>query len=298
MRRRRVLHGLPIACAVVAAATGSALAQDELLDFEHQNPARDPVLNLRYEAIFMAPGGRVFFPGSAIRGDIDLEVVGIDGPQLSPTFRLAVNEGFDPDAGFVDRLSGSIQIMHFDTDVLGTVTLPRLAGPIALSPGDRVRAQYDFLGVDARLGWDPIRWTPETRDGTRRLQFAGTGGVGFRVHQYDISVRRLSDGAMVADGGTFFEPLIFVQGRAELYERFELSVGGSFGTTFDQDAGGNGTSSSWDLAARMGIHLTPYATVGFGYRILEFDVEQGEGINASGLNGSFAGIGFDVSLRF
>lgn len=267
-------------------------------DFEPLDGRPAPVM-LRYQTLFLAPDGRVTFPGLASGGDVDLQALGVDDPRASPSFTLAIGQREGPIKSFADRLSGSIMAFYFETDHQSVIEdRPRQAGALALDVGDGVRTRYDFTGVDVRLGVDVIRWAPPSEDGRGHpLRFAATIGPGLRLHDTDISLRR-DDGQVVRGGGTFLEPIGFVQARARIHERLDISAGGSFGSTFGVDWVDGGESFSWDLTARMAYRPTPWLSVGFGYRILNFELDNGDGDDRFENSGTFAGVGFDLTLLF
>ena len=272
----RVPPGLWTACAIIAVSP--ARAQDLT------EPTRDP-LAIRVEPllIYFTPGGRIIFPGTTQTSkDIDVEALNLDSPRLSPGIELEAS---------LDRWRLQASTIHFEqNDREAASPVGRPVGDITLSKGDAIVSSLRFDWAQIAVGRTLLDRTVGPED-ELNIQLSLSGGV--RYYDLSMSVERAAGGRASADP-TFLEPIALADARFTYNDRYALGVETSIGYS---DFSGTSTQS-WSLTLAMAWRLADWADLEGGYRILSFDLDEGQGVSAFEYRGSMAGLYASLSMRF
>ena len=272
----RVPPGLWTACAIIAVSP--ARAQDLT------EPTRDP-LAIRVEPllVYFTPGGRIIFPGTTQTSkDIDVEALNLDSPRLSPGIELEAS---------LDRWRLQASTIHFEqNDREAASPVGRPVGDITLSKGDAIVSSLRFDWAQIAVGRTLLDRTVGPED-ELNVQLSVAGGV--RYYDLSMSVERAAGGRASADP-TFLEPIALADARFTYNDRYALRVETSIGYS---DFSGTSTQS-WSLTLAMAWRLADWADLEGGYRILSFDLDQGQGVSAFEYRGSMAGLYAGLSMRF
>ena len=104
--------------------------------------------------------------------------------------------------------------------------------------------------------------------------FEVLGGLRYNDIEADVAAAEPSGGTQT-DGGSqsWVDP--FVGGRYTL----PFAAGWSFKVRGDVGGFGVGSKSAWQLVTRFNWDATEHLDVTFGYRVIDMDYEEGEGID-------------------
>ncbi len=214
----------------------------------------------------------------------DLAHLGLDALRLAPTLR--VDARLDP-----WRLTFS----GFSTSAESNWSSPSTLrfGTLTIEPGDGVRSQIDYTGLEFAIGyrfWEKALGTSPA--GRVKVSPSVTAFVGARLHDVGVRTTRTSGTTVqnqVADE-TFAEPIVGLRLELDLYERATLDL--------QVDGGYSGPSASWSAWAGFQYRPLDWLGVYIGYRHLGFDLESGSGTDRFRWDGAAAGLGAGVVVRF
>lgn len=248
--------------------------------------APDWQLRIEPRAWYVAPDGRLRMPGQAAgSAGVDFDDLNLDSARLSPAGEIAFRTG-----NWRFTLGG----FWFSTD---KTTTPSVAGPlgnITLAPGTSVDTQMDFGSLQLDAGY--------LIAGGQDLHATGDAGVslvprlevfgGVRADWLDF--RFSSAGATTERDELFLQPLAGLRGSLDIAEQFGLEVALSAGGF----QSGDYQAVSWDIAAAFTWRPIQNLGMQVGYRQLQFNLENDEGVDELSYNGALAGLFFGAQLRF
>jgi len=215
---------------------------------------------------------------------MDLIDMDLDGPRLAPALR--VDARLDPWRLTVSGFSTSAESRW-------SAPSPLLFGTLAIGAGESVESQIDYAGLEFALGyrvWE--KSTGVSPAGRVKAQPSATVFVGARLHDVGVrSTRTLGPVTGTQDvNEAFAEPIAGLRLELDVYERATLDL--------QVDAGTSGASTSWSIW--VGFQYRPLDWLGLyvGYRHLGFDVKTGSGLDRFRWEGSAAGLGAGMVLRF
>ncbi len=232
-------------------------------------------------AIFLAPGGRFKFPGTSGTGEfIDVEALNLDSPRLSP--------GIEIDASVEQwRIRASyISFDQSDQEAFSPTT--RRVGDVDITKGDGLVSSLSFDWGQVQVG----RVVYERAVG-KDSKFQITAGAGVRFYDVSATVDRVAGGRAAADS-TFVEPILGTESRFTYREAytFRIAVDAGFSDWSDK------TTQSWSITLESSVELYDRVSAQFGYRILTFDLEDGDGASTFEYDGSLAGLYAALSFTF
>lgn len=290
MRNHVVVSALALALGAALSSEALDLSESQLLDSDASRKGLE---------IEISPGvwvprlrGDVRLGPSPAASDIALDET-LDLDQSEPTFNLEIAIRKD------DRWQIDLNGFGFSVDHSGAVNGHGVFGSLQLNDGDPYSATFEIDSASIELAywfWQPYCFG-ETADGrycAADLRFAPL--IGFRYVDIDHSLRLLGEGEEKV-GGEWIAAIVGgrMQLRYDLPDSFplgeELSIDGvvGIGPAFGGDGG-------WvaHLRASLSWHFTHNFGVTVGYRLIHFNVEDGDFEFDGGLQGMFVG----ASLRF
>ncbi len=234
---------------------------------------------------YLSPGGKFKTPATVTPSqDLDMERLNLDSPRLSAMGEVEVGRG---------KWFGGIRATDFSASDRRTTTdyFRRVSGDVELNRGDPLRSSLDLTVIDAEFGRTIWEKNFASRSGLEPASMRLEGAIGARLFDYDFSVEVIGEGTPTA-GGTFLEPNLGVRVLFEYGELLDFGIDGSFGYL-----PGDQQTWSWDLGTS--VTYTPVENFGVraGYRIVTFDLVEGDGVGRSEFRGSLAGLYAGVSLR-
>jgi len=243
---------------------------------------------------FVAPGGRFILPGETDGGrDIDVEMVNLDSPRVSPMLEL--------EARFLEDWSVTLGAFAFDINAEASSPVSRTVGDVPIQAGDPLDSELRFAGGDLLAGYALVdRGWGTDEPGAVPVHARVDVQFGARLHHVDIELVNLS--GSLAPGTTtrasgdeiFVEPVVGVRGELEIDEQWHIEVGASFGGF----AAGDHQSLSWDIRTAFAWRPTRNLGAHVGFRILSFDLDDGSGVSTFEYRGSLSGLFAGIDIRF
>jgi hypothetical protein len=188
------------------------------------------------------------------------------------------------------RVSG----FDFSTDSAGTFVAYREFGDVTLRPGDRYRASVDLTSAAVEVGADLFTVVGDAVPSHpgREADLRFTPRLGLRYAGVEQSIERVGGAGEELSGDW-----LAIYGGIEMRLRYEPDdglVGLPFARVLLLEAGagigpafGDGSGYQWQIRAGATLEFTPNVGVMFGYRLVEFDVEDGDWEFDAGLQGLF-----------
>jgi hypothetical protein len=243
----------------------------------------DSALRVRVKALalYPAPGGRIIFPAaSGTSKDVDVEDLNLDSPRLSPGLEIDVS---------TKRWRILANYTSFEeSDRAALSPTSRRIGDVNVTQGDAI---VSSLSVDwGQLQVDRVVLDRAVGSSSRVEVLLGAG---VRLYDMSMSMDRIAGGRAQA-APTFVEPLASSELRFTYRQAytFRLAADAAY-----SDWSGKATQS-WGVMIEAGADLGSGASAQFGYRILTFDLDEGDGSAAFEYRGSLAGLYGGVSFSF
>lgn len=278
---------------LVTCAASAQSADDQVAPLQTDPPEQiAPLLNdhdddssLRVEvkalAMFLAPGGRFIFPGTFRVGEsIDVEAINLDSPRLSP--------GIEIDASLKQWRIRASYISFDQSDQGARSPTSRRVGDIDITKGDELVSSLRFDWGQVLVG--RVIYDRAVGENSR---FQVTAGAGVRFYDISTSVVRIAGGRADADP-TFVEPILGTETRFTYREAYTFRLAIDAGISDWSDK----TTQSWSITLESSVKLHDRVSAQFGYRILTFNLEEGDGASAFRFDGSLAGLYAGVSFAF
>jgi len=293
MHRARVpaLLALP----VLSASTG--LAQEPSSPGALAPPKARVTLSFEPSVWYVAPGGKVRFPGVG-SSTLRMQDINMDSPRLSSSFEL------NADAG---RWGGTIRASIFGaTDrgftlqrdaVLNNVTTG--AQGVLVPAGAPARTSLDFTSLELEARYRLVQEWRDTdpskpwRDMDRRLDIV----AGVRLIDYDLDLQTQrpsgagTEPVHARSGGTYPMPLAGLKGAVELNEQWTFDLQTTFAGVV-----GNREAFSWDIMVGFQFRPIPNVAAQVGYRQLLFRLHDGS--TGPSWDGALAGFFGGLVIRF
>lgn len=231
------------------------------------------------------------------------------GPSPAAT-EIRLEEAFDLDsyqAIFNAELSVTkndlwqLQFSGFDfaADATGTFGDAAVFGALSLDPGDAFSAEFEMTSIAAEFCawvWQPYCIGPLADGRECRVALRAGPLVGARLIDIDHTVSISGEGTARAQGewlapyaGVQFELRFDTRDSLPALDSITIDAGGALGPAL----GGDGGTVS-HIHAGLTAHLSPNLGVGFGYRLIQVDVQYDDFEFTGGLQGLFV----FASLRF
>ena len=303
---RRLFHrpltaratAISAACFAAIPALGQAI--DEPVPQASEAPVIEPLekdWTIRIEPFvgYIGPAGDLRLPSSTTRGsEVELDDLNLDSPRLMPVGRIRVERG---KWGFI--LTG----LGFSADDRGAAqTDGGQIGAVPFAAGDRLVSDLSYESFDLLASYRVFSHISETTDSGRVRLDAGVDFIGgLRFHHADFDIRNQPASLpapgtpLAASADEFFaEPVIGARLDIEFSERFGIeveSVGGGFTT-------GDRSSVSFSIDAGFSYRPIPSVGVKLGYRMMVFNLNDGDGADEFEWSGSMAGLYFGAQISF
>lgn len=257
--------------------------------------AKDWTIRLEPYVGYIGPAGDLRLPSSTTRGgEVELQALNLDSPRLLPIGRIQAQRG---------KWRFSISGLGFDASDRGAVQAAAgQLGGIPFASGDRLVSDLSYQTFDLLASYRVWDHRSDTDANGRTRLGVGIDLIGgLRFHHADFEVRIqpvIAPGAgtpLLASADEFFlEPVIGARLELDILEQFGMeveSVAGGFG--FDD-------RSSFSFSIDAGFVYRPAPPVGLkvGYRLMVFDLADGEGAQEFEWSGSMAGLYFGAQFSF
>ncbi|GAB4383318.1 MAG: hypothetical protein Kow0022_02820 [Phycisphaerales bacterium] len=255
----------------------------------------DWTLSFEARAWYAAPAGDLTLPGGSVGGDeIDLDLLNMDSPKLTPSGELRFQRG---------RVRIGLSGSAFSADRASTVATTQTLGAVAVWAGERAQLDFSHWSFETQALYEVFSYVDgSTSDGRDAVRVRGLLGGGVRVSALDLNFRVTptdpgrtgSETLAVGYDGTFAELMIAGAFEIDLDENWFISVEGS-GGWFGLD---DRTSSSFSIQPTLAWHPNPHVGVEVGYRMLIHRMEDGSAPSQFEWSGSLAGLFGGLSVRF
>lgn len=277
--RRSILRAILL---VMFAAPGLC-AQDASSTEPLEVPTRFEV-TVEPLAMYFTAGGRFILPGQVRGGrDIDVEHMNVDSPRLSPGLRVDVR------AGDWHVTANCFTLTTENRGALSPVTRP--IGDLDIITGQPISTSLTFSSADLVVGYRVAQADlASKKDGPTIVRAGVDLFAGARAYWVDIELTNPVGTA--STDKTFYEPIVGVGFHGRLYDRYTAMVRLSVGALI----GGDKTSNSFEVDSTFSVQLAPHVHALVGYRLLVFDLDDGDVIDKFEYRGSMAGL--YVGLRF
>lgn len=289
------------AAVALATATTTLFAQPETeLPATDDAPVIEPLAadwTIRIEPFvgYIGPAGDLRLPSSTTRGgEVTLESLNLDSPRLTPVGRIQAKRG-----KWRFALSG----LGYDASDRGaTQTASGQLGAAAFVAGDRLVSDLSYQTFDLLASYRLWQHTSATDDHGRVRVGAGVDLIGgVRFHHADIEIRNtpvvtppLGTPLLAGADEVFAEPVIGARLDLDIFEQFGMeveSVAGAFGL-------GDRSSVSFSIDAGFVYRPVPPVGIKVGYRLMVFDLTDGDGAQEFEWSGSMAGLYFGAQISF
>lgn len=273
------------ALAVLSAIGASASAQNSAPGAGGELAVPQWTVEFRPSVWYVAPGGEMRLPGlSAAPEDLDVAVLSLDKPRLSPLVELHVRQG---------RWRFSAGGFSYSIDQLGPALATGEIGDVSFVAGDLVQSRLEFSCFEGTVGYRVVEEAMNPADGVHALVFSLDLVGGARAYDLSATVERPGI-SRSSDQEFFAEPLVGVKLNAELYDRFTVELHSEIGF----QPVGDRTSWSWDVM--VGGTWRPIENVGvrLGFRQLLFDLKSGSDAQQFKFGGGMAGLYGGLELKF
>lgn len=227
-------------------------------------------------------GGDVKLGPSTAAAHINLENdFDLDSQETAFNFEMAVTKG--------ERWQIDASGFDFSTDARGTFGFDGAFGDAAFTAGDAFKSSFDMTSVALAVSywqWHPI--DSIEKDGNLDLRFSYGGGIRWLDVDQDLT---LTDTDTTASGdGEWLIPELILQlnfkyqlpGSFPVLDAFEVLGYGSIGPAIGGDGG-----VVYSLRAGIRFWFCQNASLDFGYRLLEADVQSDDYEFQGGLQGLF-----------
>jgi len=295
---------LKIASLAASFIASSAIAQNAQPAADMPEPDAPPVIEplaqnwtIRIEPYvgYIGPSGDLRLPSSTTRGgEIKLDSLNLDSPRLLPIGRIQAHRG---------KWRFGFNGLGFDASDRGAVqTGPGQIGAVGFAAGDRLASDLSYQTFDILASYRVIEHISDTNDqGKARVNVGIDVIAGLRFHQADIEVRSLRPSPLTAGtpllasaNEVFAEPVVGARLDLNIFEQFGMEVEslvGGFGF-------GDRSSVSFSIDAGFVYRPTPPIGIKVGYRLLAFDLIDGDGADEFNWAGSVAGLYFGAQFSF
>lgn len=255
----------------------------------------DWTISFEARAWYAAPAGDLTLPGGTVAGDeIDLDLLNMDSPKLTPSGELRFQRG---------KLRIGLSGSAFNADRASTIATTQTLGAVAVWAGERAQLDFSHWSFETQALYEVFSYVDgSTSDGRDAVRLRGLLGGGVRVSALDLNFRVTptdpgrtgSETLAVGYDGTFAELMIAGAFEIDLNENWFISVEGS-GGWFGLD---DRTSSSFSIEPTLAWHPNPHVGVEVGYRMLIHRMEDGNTPSQFEWSGSLAGLFGGLSVRF
>lgn len=262
-----------------------ALADDESTSAVSRDDQEPLTISVEPLLMYMTPGGRFILPGEVRGGrDIDVEMLNVDSPRMSPGLRLDVTYG-----NWIAAVSG----FTFTTDRKALSPVARSIGDLDLTIGQPIRTQFTFTTAEAYIGHRLVGGSASQKEGEAPVLHAGIDFfTGARAYWIDVELAN-PQGTASADP-FFIEPIIGLNLTGTALDRFSARVRTSFGYFKRGDDG----SHSFQIESDLTAQIMPGCSAIAGYRLLVFDLDEGDVVDKFEYRGSMAGLYVGLKFEF
>jgi hypothetical protein len=266
------LIALACTCGTAAGQSASAPADTSLT---LPGPADYTVL-ASARAWYVAPGGRLTFPGAGSVGT-RLDYLGADDPSVKPSgeVRIAANKWLFGVSGAAAGAESTVRAR--DSRAIGT---------LAVTAGDSLTTTLDYTTAHAWVGYNVLE-TDFGSGGSERFRLYGLAGG--RLSDLSLNLSRLAGGSLRSEV-TSGEPLIGALAEFTLAEHFHIDLQLSLGGLSD--------SRSFDVAVAFRYNPLPWLSLDIGYRLLSNSMTDSTPSGDIKNDLSYAGLLFGASVRF
>lgn len=275
------------ALALLLVSSPSAFSRQEASNLDAPTPP-GPDIEVTFRPGVWLPrlGGEVagVGPGPSALMSLDTQ---IDLDNLEPTFRgeLAIRK----DQRWDLRLDG----FDFSTDVRGPFSGSGTFGSLSLSDGDPIFSELEMTSIGGEVSlWTYRPYVEAGRtspSGPADLRFSPIAAMRWVEVDHvleEIGVGRVETGGewAAALAGVLFE-IRYTPGEVLPWlHQLQIAGSGALGPALGGDGG-----FAWQIRADLTLSFSEHASIFFGYRLLELDVQNDEYEFQAGLQGLFAG---------
>ena len=214
-----------------------------------------------------AAGDFVLISGS----EVDLETLNLDEPTFAPLGKLTFR---------YDDIAFRVRGFGLSTDASVTADAPFTAGTLDVVAGDRIEAEFEFITVDATIGY---RFRPVFSDPASSTAITFDVFAGARGHHLDLSYTQNGVNTIGADS-TYVLAII---GAA-----IELDLPAGFAIEVEADAGIGPDADGFSIDAAFSYDVTNSVRAQIGFRHHSLDLEDPGGVSWDGwAAGLYVGVG-------
>ncbi len=273
-----------IAAAAVLVQVGAAHAQEEK-PLDQQLPVPEWKVRIELDAWYVAPGGKLTLPTSGGGQTVNLSVMDMDNPRVSPLAEVDLRVG-------KWRISFTGFSFQGNTDASAATESGQI-GNTAFSAGDQLKTSLEFQSLEATGGYRVWDVAMNPKNGVYAMVLGVDAIAGARLYDTSVSIAQASGPAVPSQDEFFGEPIVGIKADFDFYKAFSIDLRTTFGYM-----PGDQSSWSWDIAV-TGVYR-PIENVGIlvGYRQLLFDLTSGQGNSEYEFNGGMAGLYTGIELRF
>ncbi len=249
------------------------------------NPVTPWTVRIEPAAWNPAPSGDISIPGGSNK--MSVENLNIDSTRIAPAGEIHLQK---------DRWRLSFSGFGFSIDQTASASAGDRFGGVTLAAGDAIKTDLNFSSFEATVSYALYHKAMRPLDtGGHALDATLFVVGGLRMYDVEIDVSLGPAGIQRSADHQFFEPIAGLKGEMELYDKFTIDLQATVGGF---STGSDTNSASFDVI--VGFTWRPVDWVGaqFGYRLLVFDLEDGDSANRFKYRGSLAGIYGGVVVRF
>jgi hypothetical protein len=244
-------------------------------------------IQLEPMAWYSSPSGRISMPGGGDK--VRVERLNLDTPMVTPYGEVHVN---------LDSWRLSFSGGGYASDREFAADSSFTLGNVAVSSGDPVELDFDFLTAEASAGYrlyfrDFAKESKNPENATAfELALYVLGGA--RVYDVGLDVTNVSSGASVSSDEFYIEPLVGGRAELEIAEDFTIDLQLSGGAMpLDEHS-----SASLDVAVSFTWRPVEHVGVTIGWRQVAYWLSDGSDADEFEYDGRIAGVFGGVTIRF